>query len=570
MRTNLGATAHPLETCWEHVGRRLAGMLSAERRAAAVLLAMATAATLTACIPVQPVRPAPGARDVRLSAPLPADRVREGGTLTMALSAEPDALDPTTSSSLYTRYVMETMCRKLYDIDGEGGLVPQLATKLPTVSPDGRTVTIPLRSGVRFADGTDFDAAAVVTTLRRNLTKKDSSRVSELGPLTGIEAADPRTVRLTFRSRFSPITAALADRAGMIMSPKALQAEGDDFGQRPVCVGPYKFVDRVPQTSITVERDPRYYDRASAHFDRIEYRIITDASTRAANLRAGEVQVADTISTQDVDLLKGDRGITVLSVPSLGYQGVTLNLGNQDGVGAAPKPIDEPLAKQAAVRQALSMSVDRRQLVDAVFGGYADPACSPIPPASDFASRAAEACPPYSPAKAKRMLAAAGVRTPFRVEVKTANTPESLRFAQALQAQVAKGGFDLRIVPVEYTTLLDDQTAGRFDAVLLGWSGRVDPNGNTFNFLATKASSNYSGYSSAAVDDLLTRAASAGSLEERRDLYGQAQARLLQDVPIAYLYRPYNLTALSDAVAGVAAYPDGVVRLSRAAFVEDR
>lgn len=536
------------------------------RRAVAVAVALLAASGLTACIPVQPVRPAAGADDVRLDAPLAGKRIQEGGTLTMALSAEPDALDPTTSSSLYTRYVMETMCRKLYDIDGKGGLVPQLATALPTASDGGRTVTIPLRTGIRFADGTPFDADAVVTTLKRDLTKKDSSRASELGPLQRIEAVDDHTVRLGFSAPFAPITAALADRAGMIMSPKALDDEGDDFGQHPVCAGPYQFVDRVPATSITVEKDPRWTGAGKAHFDRIVYRIITDASTRAANLRAGEVQVADTISSQDVDQMKGDRGLTVLQVASLGYQGMTINLGNVKGVGTDPQPLDSPLASKPAVRQALSLAIDRRTLVNAVFGGYADVACSPVPPKSDFASAASDACPPYSPSKAKQLLRRAGVPVPFRIDVKTSNTPESLRFAQALQAQVAKGGFDLRIVPVEYTTLLDDQTRGDFDAILLGWSGRVDPNGNTFNFLSTKAGSNYSGYSSSTVDDLLTRAASATSLAERRDLYGRMQTELLRDDPIVYLYRPLNLTALSNDIAGVAAYPDGVVRLSGAAF----
>lgn len=537
------------------------------RAVAALALAVGAAVALSGCIPVQPVRPAPGAGDVKVASPIGGTSIREGGTLTMALSAEPDALDPTTSSSLYTRYVMETICQKLYDTDAKGALVPQLAKALPTTSADGRTVMIPIRSGIRFADGTPLDAAAVVTTLKRNLTKKDSSRASELGSLRGIDAVGD-SVRLTFGSRFSPITAALADRAGMIMSPKALSAEGDDFGQHPVCVGPYKFVDRVPQTSITVQRDPEYDAPKTAHFDRIVYQIITDASIRAANLRAGEVQVADTISTQDVDSLKADRALTVLQVASFGYQGLTINLGNQNGVGTAPKPLNTPLARSAAIRLALSMSVDRRKLVDAVFGGYAQPACSPIAATSAFASTASNACPRYDPAGAKRMLAAAGARTPFPVAVKVTNTPDSLRFAQALQAQVEKGGFALKIVPVEYTTLLDDQTKGDFDALLLGWSGRVDPNGDTFNFLSTKAGSNYSGYSSATVDDLLTRAASAAGRAERAQLYGRMQTEVLKDGPVIYLYRPLNLTAVANTIAGVAAYPDGVVRLSRAAFVE--
>ena len=124
----------------------------------------------------------------------------------MALSAEPDVLDPTTSSSLYTRYVMETMCEKLYDIDVSGEIVPMLATELPEVSDDGRTV-LPLKEGVRFADGTPFDAEAVKTSIDRHLTKEDSSRRSELGPITDVKAVDEHTVEIDYETPFAPIAA---------------------------------------------------------------------------------------------------------------------------------------------------------------------------------------------------------------------------------------------------------------------------------------------------------------------------------------------------------------------------
>src|SRR5688572_30769710 len=146
---------------------------------------------------------------------------------------------------------MNAMCEKLYDIDAEGELVPQLATALPTVSADGLTVTIPVRTGISFGDGTPFDAAAVATTLERNLTFEGSKRKGELGPISAVEATDPGTVVVRYEQPFAPLTASLADRAGMIMSPKALAELGADFSSAPVCVGPFRFAERVPQTSIT-------------------------------------------------------------------------------------------------------------------------------------------------------------------------------------------------------------------------------------------------------------------------------------------------------------------------------
>lgn len=522
----------------------------------------------TACQPIQALEPAPEREDVT-SVAIDGQEVREGGDLVMALSAEPDRLDPTTSSSLYTRYVMQTMCQKLYDIDAEGELVPQLATELPEVSDDGLTVTIPLRDDAVFADGAKFDAEAVRTTLERHLTHEESSRKSELGPISSIEAVDGTHVRITYETPFAPLTAALADRAGMMLSPKALEDAGENFGDHPVCVGPFRFVERVPQTSIKVERDPLYYDAGNVHLDTITYRIITDANIRAANLRSGDVQVADTISPQDIDALMQEDGVGVLQVGSLGYQGLTINIGNTAGVGEPVGEIGTPLAQEAAVRLALSMSIDREALVNTVFNSWFEPACSPISPASPYTSELSEDCPPFDPEGAKALLEETGIETPYAIEMQVSNTPDTLRFAQALQAAVADGGFELTILPVEYSTLLDVQSRGDFEMLQLGWSGRVDPHGNMFNFLSTGGGNNYSGYNNPEVDQLLKSAAQTNNDNERAEIYGQVVQRLHEDNPLIYLYRQRSLTAHTNNVAGIETYADGVVHLSNAAFLAD-
>jgi peptide/nickel transport system substrate-binding protein len=526
------------------------------------------AVALAACIPVQPIVPAPPRPDVP-SVAVDGRAVREGGDLVMALSNEPDRLDPTTSSSLYTRYVMNAMCEKLYDIDATGELVPQLASALPSVSPDGRTVTIPLRTGITFADGTPFDAAAVATTFERNLTMDTSKRKGELGPITAVEVADPATLVVRYAQPFAPLTASLADRAGMIMSPAALAELGADFSEAPVCVGPFRFAERVPQTSITVVRDPHYYAADQVHLDSITYRIMTDANIRAANLRSGDVQVADTISPQDVDSLQLERGIGVLQIGSLGYQGITFNLGNVDGVGEPPRPIDTPLASDARVRQAFALSVDRTTLVNAVFNNWYEPACSPISPASPFSTPASEACPPYDPARARELLAEAGVPTPYPLTMLVSNSQDTLRLAQALQASVRDGGFEITIQPVEYSTLLDTQDRGDFELLQLGWSGRIDPHGNMPPFLVTGSNDNVAGYSNPEVDRLLGEAAQVGDRAARAAIYGQVVEIVQRDLPILYLYRQRNLTAYTTDVAGIATYADGVVRLGQAAFLAE-
>ena len=547
----------PHRSSGRHGGRSLS-------TAAGALLALA----LAGCAPIQTLEPAPEREDAP-AVELEGKRVTDGGNLVMALSAEPDRLDPTTSSSLYTRYVMQTMCQKLYDIDAEGDLVPQLATALPDISADGLTVTIPLRSDAVFADGTPFNAEAVRTTLDRHLNLEGSTRKGELGPISDIAAVEDNVVRISYEKPFAPLTAALADRAGMMLSPAALEQSGDAFGDHPVCVGPFKFKERVPQTRISVERDPLYYDADSVHLDSIDYRIMTDANIRAANLRSGDVQVADTISPQDVDALVKEKGLGVLQIGSLGYQALTVNVGNVDGTGQPPGTINTPLALDPKVRMALSMSIDREALVNTVFNSWYEPACSPISPDSPYATAMSEDCVEFDPEGARRLLEETGAQLPYPITLQVTNSPDTLRYAQALQAAVAEGGFDLTIQPVEYSTLLDVQTRGDFDSLQLGWSGRIDPHGNMSNFLKTGGGNNYSGYSNPEVDRMLTEAAQTNDMQARARLYGEVVKQVQADNPILYLYRVRSLTGYTDNVAGIATYPDGVVRLGGAAFVDE-
>ncbi|MEU6644367.1 ABC transporter substrate-binding protein [Saccharomonospora sp. NPDC046836] len=538
-------------------------------RSLRIALSIPAVGVLSACVAVQhPASKVEHHDD--FGTPVGTQRVAEGGELVMGLSSEPDRLDPTTSSSLYTRYVMSTMCEKLYDLDASGEVVPQLATDLPTISPDGLTVTIPVRTGIVFADGTPFDATAVRTSLQRHATLAESQRASEMGPVETITASDAGHVVIRYEQPFAPITAALADRAGMIMSPAALARYGDDFGDNPVCVGPFRFAERVPQTSITVTRDPLYYDAGNVHLDRITYRIMSDANIRAANLRSGDIQVADTISPQDVDALAREEDLRVLQSPSLGYKAVTINTGNVDGVGEPVKPIDTPIAQDARIRTAFSHAIDRQTLVDTVFNNWFEPACSPIAPQTPYASEAGNDCPEFDPQAARRLLAEAGAQVPYPVRMQVSNTQDELRFAQALQASVAEGGFALEIVPVEYSTLLDVQKRGTFEAVMLGWSGRIDPDGNTSRFLATGASANYGGFASSTVDDLLAKASRTTDTAERTALYGEMTRMLHEENPIVYTHRIRNITVHTTAVTGVEVYSDGVVRLGKAAFVADR
>ncbi|MFC9438572.1 ABC transporter substrate-binding protein [Nocardia sp. NPDC057030] len=527
------------------------------------------AAVLAACAPTQHATP-PATHVDDYGTPIGTQPVREGGDLVMGLSNEPDKLDPTTSSSLYMRYVMSTICEKLYDNDASGNLVPQLATALPDISSDGLTVTIPVRSGIQFADGTQFNAAAVETSLQRHWKMEGSQRTGEMGPIDEIEAVDSTHVTIRYREPFAPLTAALADRAGMIMSPAALKESEKNFGDHPVCVGPFKFVKRVPNTSIQVARDPLYYDAKNVHFDSITYRIMPDAKTRSANLRSGDIQVGDTMSPMDIDSLVKLPQLRVLQSGSFGFQGLYLNIGNVDGAGKPVKPINTAIAKDARVRLAFSLATDRETLVKKVFNNWYDPACTPIAPRTSYATQASTACPLFDPQRSKALLEEAGVQLPYPVTMQVTNTQDYLQYAEALRDSVAQGGFDLRIVPTEYSAMLDAQKRGTYEALLLGWSGRLDPDGNTARFLTTGSSGNYSGYNSRELDEILGWAAHSTSAAQRGALYEQAVRFIARENPFIYTYRLRNLTVHSTWVTGIEVYADGAVRLGKAAFVADR
>ncbi|HEY3752596.1 MAG TPA: ABC transporter substrate-binding protein, partial [Pseudonocardiaceae bacterium] len=168
-----------------------------------------------------------------------------GGTITVALADDPGTIDPTLANTLASRVVFTSFCEKLYDVNNALQPIPQLATALPKTSSDGLTVTIPVRSGAKFNDGTPFNAQAVVTSLQRDLTLAGSGRAKEIAAIQSVSAPDATTVQIKLKHPFSPLVAQLADRAGLVMSPTALQKEGAKFATNPVCVGPFKFSSRV-------------------------------------------------------------------------------------------------------------------------------------------------------------------------------------------------------------------------------------------------------------------------------------------------------------------------------------
>src|SRR6188474_789121 len=263
-------------------------------------------------------------------------------TLRIGLAEDPDVLDPTLARTYVGRIVFASFCDKLFDIDEKLSIVPQLALSHET-SADGKEVTIRLRPGVKFHDGEAFDAEAAKFSLDRHVTMPTSFRKPELAQLDRVDVVDPLTVKLVLKAPFSPLIAQLTDRAGMMVSPKAAKEAGDKFGLKPVCAGPYKFVERVQQDRIVVEKFADYWNKDKVFIDKITYLPIVDATVRLANLRAGSLDMIERVLATDIKSVRDNPKLKLSKAVSIGWFGLLVNVAN----GPAS---DNPLGKDARVR----------------------------------------------------------------------------------------------------------------------------------------------------------------------------------------------------------------------------
>ena len=397
-------------------------------------------------------------------------------TLRVGLAEDPDVLDPTLARTFVGRIVFAAMCDKLFDIDEKLQIVPQLATGYEW-SADNKTLTIRLRTDVTFHDGEKLDAAAVKFNIERHKTMAGSNRSGELRPVTSIDVVDPATVKLNLSAPFTPILAALADRAGMMVSPKAAKAEGANFGAHPVCAGPFRFVERVAQDKISFERYPNYWNKANVHFDKIVYTPIVDATVRLANLRSGQFDVIERVAPSDIDKIKGDRILNIARITEIGYQGITIN------VGKSEQAQKNPLGKDAKVREAFELALDRAGIVQVVMDNEATVGNQWVAPNNAYYAKNVPV-PRRDIARAKALLKEAGVPNPTFTLV-TPTTSDAQRLALVIQAMTREAGFNVKIQATEFATSLNMADKGDFEAYVLAWSGRADPDGNLYSFDVT-------------------------------------------------------------------------------------
>ncbi len=475
-----------------------------------------------------------------------------GGTLRVGLEFDPDVLDPARETSYTNRIVFTAMCDALLDVGPDLTFVPQLATSW-TWSDDRLALTLHLREGVVFQDGEPFTAEAMRLNMERYRTAPESLRRTEMAAIAGEDALDAHTLRVRLKTPYAPLLSLLANRPGTPLSPRILGRTPDEIGAHPVCAGPFAFKERVAQDHILLERFPGYWNAAAVTLDRVMFRTVPDSTVRRVNLQAGALDIVDKLAPSDMAQVQADPKLRVLSAPSIGFQPLALNVAN--GPGA-----DTAFGRDARVREAFEKSIDRAAINQVVFDGRFVPSNQTEVPGSRYWDPA-RPVPPRDLDGARRLLKEAG-QTHVPVTFVTGNDPVNVQIGEMIQAMAGEAGFDVKVVALDSAGALDLTRKGMFQASMLIWSGRPDPDGNASYWVGCKGSVNWTGYCNPAVDALLTRGAQTLEPDQRVPIYRELTEAWMKDRPYIVLFHFTWIWGVSARVEGFAPRPDGLARLT--------
>jgi peptide/nickel transport system substrate-binding protein len=473
-----------------------------------------------------------------------------GGALNVGLNADVTTLDPLLSSSLYDREVMYNIYDRLVDVDAKNVVIPDLATSWTFSSPT--TAVFTLRTGVQFQDGTPFNADAVVFNINRILNTTTSPRHSEISTVTSVQAVDPTHVQFNLSKPFSPLLATLSDRAGMILSPTAVQSLGSGLANAPTNAGsgPFSFTSWVKGSQLVVTRNPHYWQKDSfgtalPYLSTVTYHPITNESVMFTQLETSTINVAQALAPSDTATAKSNAALVYKQIPGLSFNGFELN--------TKSPPLDN-----VHVRDAISYAVNRQEIVTSVLDNIGVVAQGPIPPSS-WAYSSSIAPYSYDTAMAKSQLQQAGMTSATFTLLITSGSPLNAQEAQFLQQELAPAGITMNIKQETFTTILNDTAAFHYQAALVGWSGRPDPDGNSYSWFHTGGGFNDMQYSNAQVDALLEDARASTDQAHRAQDYQQAETQMLQDAPYVFINYGVAEQATTKNVQNFPLLPSGMM-----------
>jgi len=467
---------------------------------------------------------------------------KHGGTATIALESELRTLDPLDSSLLVEREVYYNMYESLFTIDPSLTIKPGLVKSWDTT--DSMNYKFTLQSGVKYQDGTPFNSQSVKDNITRFKTTANSRRKSDLASVSSVEAVDDTHVTFHLKKPDATLLATLVDRAGMMLSMAAVQKGGQNFSLAPMNAGsgPFQFVEWKRNDHLTLTKNPGYWKTGLPYLDGITYRAIPDVNAIVSALKTGDIDIARTIAAKDVAGIKADSSFIYRSTPALGFNGFELNTG-------------APPFNDAAKRKAVALAIDRYAILKNINFNIGVVGYGPIPPSSwayDPSEKIYDHADP---------VAAKAAATGFSFTYKTTSDPVLQQLAQLLQAELAAAGITMNIQTEEFATYQQECANHQFQACGVNWSGRIDPDGNTYAWWHTGGDFNDSLYSNSQVDGWLEDARTTTDQGKRKQDYDNAQKQIVADAP--YVFSVFGVSAqISDTkIHGFTLYPDLMIRM---------
>ena len=465
--------------------------------------------------------------------------------LIAAQGSEPDQLDPHMTSAYASFQVLENVYDTLVQPAADLSMEPALAESWE-ISDDNLTWTFTLRDGVTFHNGRELVADDVVYSFERIIA--EGLNGWRFGAVESVIAPDDSTVVITLTQPSPNLLVSIGGFKGMAIVPQEIVEDGT-IGTNPVGTGPFRFVSQSPDEGIVLEKNPDYWraDEGLPRLDGIRFTQIPDAGTKLTALRTGEVHWIDAVPPQDIESLSNESGITVGRVPGGDYHYFALNQ-NREPFG------------DVRVRQALATAIDRDEIAEAAQFGAATANQTAIPESNaawyfDYA--------PYERGDveaAQDLLDEAGVSDLNVDFLVSSDFPETVAQAQVIAAQLQPAGIAVEITDVDFSTWLDMQGNGEFDAFMLSWIGNIDPDDFYYAQHHSDGGFNFQGYSNSEVDGLLEAARVETDQAARKELYDQAAKTIVDEASYIYLYNPDNINAWRDEVSGYSTRGDNAVR----------
>ncbi|MFT4267534.1 MAG: glutathione ABC transporter substrate-binding protein GsiB [Xenophilus sp.] len=463
--------------------------------------------------------------------------------------------DPYDANDTLSQAVAKSFYQGLFGFDKDMKMVPVLAEGY-TVSRDGLVYTVKLRTGIKFHDGTDFNAEAVKANFDR-VTNPDNKlkRYNLYKNIAKTEAVDATTVRFTLKEPFSPFINSLAHPSAVIISPAALAKYGSkDIAQHPVGTGPFKFVEWKPTDYLKVAKFDGYWKKGYPKVDSITWRPVVDNNTRAAMMQTNEAHFAFPMPPEAAATLQGKPSLEVTSAPSIIHRYISMN--------TLQKPFDNP-----KVREAVNYAINKEALAKVAFSGYAIPADGVLPKGVQYNTKLGPW--PYDPKKARELLKEAGYPNGFESTLWSANNYSTAqKVIQFVQQQLAQVGIKVQVQAleagqrVERVESAQDPATAPVRMYYTGWSSSTGEADWAMRPLLASESFppklfNTAYYKNEQVDADIAKALVTTDNAEKAKLYADAQQRIWKDAPWAFLVTEQLLSVRARNLAGFYVIPDG-------------